>query len=127
MRTPASLPLIAATRDEQTPVVRNRPALSVLTLASIEMLVSPFPSFRDVGRFHQTLAALPSVRAVQLRRLQHGTMQVRVECRSAAALIDELAEACERPFRIIAQEPHCIEIALDAEHDCFDQVEDLWA
>jgi hypothetical protein len=113
-------------RTEAAPAVRRRPALSVLTLTSIELLVAPFPSFREVGRFHQTLAGLPSVRDVHLRRLQHGTLQMRVECSSSGALIDELEQSWAEPFRIVAHEPHRIELALDAGQDEF-IVEGRWA
>ena len=115
--TPHAIGQATPARAEAAPVVRRRPALSLLTLTSVELLVAPFHSFRDVGRFHQLLAALPSVRSVHLRRLQCGTLQMRVECAGSPALIDELEQCWRVPFHIVAHEPHRIELALDAARD----------
>lgn len=84
-----------------------------LNLATVELVVSPFETFVELGRFQQALAGLPGVRAVQPRRLQRGMLQLRVECRASTELLDGLAAHWPSPFRLVSCEPYRVEIALD--------------
>jgi hypothetical protein len=84
----------------------------LLELAHVELVTSSFSSFREVGRFQRVLASLPDVGTIQVRHLQHGTLQVRVQCQGSAKLLKALAAAYARPFDIVSQEPHRIEIVL---------------
>jgi hypothetical protein len=110
-----------ATTQIRPPVsaARRSGSPTVLTLPSIELVVSPFPTFREVGWFHQQLESLPCVRVVHLRRIQHGALQLRVECTGTGELLEELGAALNTPFGIISHEPHRIELLLygSAGHD----------
>ena len=81
-------------------------------LAHVELVVSPFATFREVGRFQQALASLPDVSNVQVRHLHRGTLQVRVQCQGTARLLHALADAYAHPFDVLSREPHRIEIVL---------------
>lgn len=103
-----------------SPAGRDTPADAHLTpydLTSVELVVSSFRTFRDVGRFHEVLLAAPDVQAAYLRRLQHGVLQIRVEYRSMAGLPEILRNVCAPafPFRVISHEAHRIEVALEDE------------
>jgi hypothetical protein len=84
----------------------------LLELAHVELVVSSFSSFREVGRFQRVLASLPDVGSIQVRHLQHGTLQVRVQCQGMAKLLRALEAASPRPFDVLSEEPHRIEIVL---------------
>lgn len=88
---------------------------SLVNLTSVELLASSFSSFREVGHFHLMLLSIPRVRAVHLRRLQQGVLQVRVEGQSTADLLEALSEACESlfPFRIVSHEAHRLVIVFE--------------
>jgi len=107
-----------------SPVARPAPAtlrvpLTALQTTSVELIVSPFSSFRAVGHFQQILAGASGVHAARLRRLQHGVLQMRVECRDSTELIEGLRDACQHSFRfrVQSQEVHRIEVVLEVEAD----------
>jgi hypothetical protein len=104
-----------------------RPALTLFNLNSVEIVASPFSSFREVGRFQQALSDIPSVQAVHLRRLQHGVLQVRIEYRSSSDLLDALCDAFSSSFsfRVLSHEAHRIEIVFADEADTGQEVR--WA
>jgi hypothetical protein len=84
-----------------------------LNLPALELIASPFHSFREIGRFQQTLATLPGVQTVQPRQLQRGILQLRVECRSAREMLRALSTDYPTPFCLVSQEMHQVEIAFD--------------
>lgn len=108
--SPSNLRLISGIPSEQA---LERP-IRTLDLTTIELLCSPFRSFREIGRFHEVVAALPGVKSVQPRRVQDGAFQIRVECGSSRDLLTALAGAYDRPFSIAHHEMHRIEIALES-------------
>jgi uncharacterized protein (TIRG00374 family) len=95
------------------------PALRLLNLMTVELVVSPFHSFQQIGRFQQMLSSIPSVHAIRLRSLQQGILQVRVECQRATDLLGSLSEACgpSVPFRVLSHEAHRIEVVFEDEVD----------
>lgn len=113
---PADQPMSSVARP--TPAAPRVP-LTALQTTSVELVVSLFSSFRAVGRFQQILADAPGVHAARLRRLQHGVLQMRVECRGSAELIENLRDACQHSFRfrVQSQEVHRIEVVLEEEAD----------
>ena len=80
--------------------------------AFVELVVSSFRSFREVGTFQRALASVPEAGSIRVRHLHQGTLQVSVQCRSAGSLLRSLASAYERSFTVLAREPHRIELAL---------------
>lgn len=99
----------ATGREQRT----SQPVQRHLNLQTLEFIASPFRSFREIGKFHQTLAALPGVYSVQPRQLQRGSLQLRVECRSSSDLLDGLGVAYHFPFHLVSQESHQIEIMFE--------------
>jgi uncharacterized protein (TIRG00374 family) len=93
------------------------PALRLLNLMTVELVVSPFFSFQQIGRFQQMLSSIPTVQAIRLRSLQQGILQVRVECQRATDLLDSLSKACKPsvPFRVLSHEAHRIELVFEDE------------
>lgn len=117
-------------RGERRPTVRERPrpdaahpenarpSLNMLHLTSVELVVSPFTSFRDVERFLEILARIPDVRGRHLRRLQRGALQVRVECHGSTGLIAALRGAYPQSFfHLQPHDPHRVEVLLETEFD----------
>jgi hypothetical protein len=96
---------------ELVDVLKPKPR-RILELAHVELVTSSFRSFREVGCFQRALASLPDVGSIQVRHLQHGTLQVRVQCHGTTKLLQALAEAFPCPFDVLSQEPHRIEIVL---------------
>jgi hypothetical protein len=82
------------------------------TLAHIELVASSFGSFREVGRFQQALERLPNVGNIRVRHLSQGALQVRVECRNTADLLQSLSRTYTRPFDVVSREPYRVEIVL---------------
>jgi hypothetical protein len=80
--------------------------------AFVELIISCFKSFRDVGGFQRALASIPEAGSIRVRHVHQGKMQVSVQCRSVGTLLRSLASAYERPFTVIAREPHRVELAL---------------
>jgi hypothetical protein len=80
--------------------------------AFVELVVSSFHSFREVGRFQRALASVPEAGSIRVRHVHQGTLQVSVQCRSAGSLLRSLAAAYERSFTVLTREPHRIELAL---------------
>ena len=80
--------------------------------AFVDLVVSSFKSFQEVGGFQRALASIPEAGSIRVRHLHHGTLQVSVQCRSAGSLLRSLASAYERSFTVRAREPHRIELAL---------------
>ncbi len=107
---------LAAQPSRPTPSTPRTP-LTTSQTTSVELVVSPFSSFRAVGHFQQILAGAPHVQATRLRRLQQGVLQIRVECRGSTELIEGLREACQDSFRfrVQSQEVHRIEVVLERE------------
>ncbi len=99
----ASESLIGAAGPERAATVR-------LNLQTLEFIASPFRSFRDIGKFQSGLSSVPGVQSVHARQLQHGALQLRIECRGAAELLEGLATAYPVPFLVVSREPHQIEI-----------------
>jgi len=91
----------------------------LLNLTTIELVVSPFHSFQQVGRFQQMLSSIPTVQAVRPRSLQQGILQLRVECQRSTDLLNTLSEACTPsfPFRVLSHEAHRIELVFEDEID----------
>ncbi|MDB5059732.1 MAG: hypothetical protein JWO59_3204 [Chloroflexi bacterium] len=92
--------------------VRQQVSRQLLELAHVEVVVSSFTSFREVGHFQQMLAGLPNVGSILVRHLRHGTLQVRVEYRGTTKLLEALEGAYPRRFDVLSQEPYRIEIVL---------------
>lgn len=90
----------------------NRPAPVAPAPATVELLAAPFLCLRDVARFQRALTDLPGVRGVQVQRLRHGALRLRVECGGAAALVDALAGAWTAPLRVLTVEPHRVDLVL---------------
>jgi hypothetical protein len=84
-----------------------------LNLPALELIASPFHSFREIGRFQQTLSTLPGVQAVQPRQLNRGILQVRVDCRNAREMLRALSTDYPTPFSLVSHEMHQVEIAFD--------------
>jgi len=109
------------TGDERSPVSasahaswsRLHSSSLQLNLATVKLVVSPFETFVELGRFQPALSGLPGVRAVRPRRLQRGVLQLRIECRTSTELLDGLAAHWPFPFRLISCEPYRVEIVLD--------------
>jgi hypothetical protein len=98
---------------------RAPPALRLLNLTTIELVVSPFHSFQQIGRFQQMLSSIPTVQAVRPRSLQQGILQFHVECQRSTDLLGTLSEVCTPsfPFRILSHEAHRIELVFEDEVD----------
>ncbi len=98
------------------PVPAAHGQLTVVGMASenafVELVVSSFKSFRDVGGFQRALASLPEAGSIRVRQLHQGTLQVSVQCGSAGSLLRSLAAVYERAFTVLAREPHRIELSL---------------
>ena len=80
--------------------------------AFVDLVVSSFKSFQEVGGFQRALASIPEAGSIRVRHVHHGTLQVSVQCRSAGSLLRSLASVYERSFTVRAREPHRIELAL---------------
>lgn len=80
--------------------------------AFVELVVSSFKSFREVGGFQRALASIPEAGSIRVRHFHQGTLQVSVQCRSTGALLRSLATAYERSFSVLAREAHRIELTL---------------
>lgn len=89
------------------------PGLRLLDLGAVELVASPFTSFREVGRFQQALASIPSVRSVHPRQLGRGALHLRVNCQVSADLTTALEAAYDVPFRVVAQSAYRLEIAFE--------------
>ena len=80
--------------------------------AFVELIVSSFKSFREVGGFQRALASIPEAGSIRVRHLHQGKLQVSVQCRSAGTLLRSLATVYDRSFKVLAREPHRVELAL---------------
>lgn len=80
--------------------------------AFVDLVVSTFKSFREVGGFQRALASIPEAGNIRVRQLHQGKLQVSVQCRSAGGLLRSLSAAYERSFKVLAREPHRIELEL---------------
>jgi hypothetical protein len=96
-------------REQYTPLSMSHQ----LNLPAIELIASPFHSFREIGRFQQTLSTLPGVQSVQPRQLQRGILQLRVECRNAREMLRALSTDYPTSFSLVSHEMHQVEIVFD--------------
>jgi hypothetical protein len=80
--------------------------------AFVELIVSSFKSFREVGGFQRALASIPEAGSIRVHHLHQGKLQVSVQCLSAGTLLRSLATVYDRSFKVVAREPHRVELAL---------------
>lgn len=82
------------------------------TLGSINLVVSPFESFRSLAAFQQALEELEGVRRVKVRRFHRGTLYATVQYDSVLPLEERIKQLAQFLPRVVGSAPGSLELRI---------------
>ncbi len=77
---------------------------------TMNLVVSPFGSFRSLGVFQQALEGLEGVRSARLRRFHQGTLYMIVRYNGSIPLEERLKDLTQFAPRLVSRKPGLLEL-----------------